>query len=71
MLQALLGFDSEILAKTSLKEQAGYRLAGWLFALVSLSMVHGLVIFFMPAGQELFFRVFFSATSILLFTAWP
>jgi hypothetical protein len=39
MLQTLLGFDSDILAKTSLKEQAGYRLAGWLFALVSFTMV--------------------------------
>jgi hypothetical protein len=39
MLTALLGFDQDILARTSLQEQAGYRLAGWLFAAVCISMV--------------------------------
>lgn len=39
MLQALLGFDPEILARAGAKERAGYRLAGFLFAAVTLSMV--------------------------------
>jgi hypothetical protein len=39
MLEALLGIDSQILQETGPKERAGYRLAGWLFAGVFLSMV--------------------------------
>ena len=39
MLEALLGIDSQILQETGTKERAGYRLAGWLFAGVILSMV--------------------------------
>jgi hypothetical protein len=39
MLQALLGFDMDILRQTGQKEQAGYRLAGWLFSAVCLTMV--------------------------------
>jgi hypothetical protein len=39
MLVALLGFDAAILEKTSLSERSAYRLAGWLFAAVCISMV--------------------------------
>jgi hypothetical protein len=39
MLVALLGFDAALLEKTSLSERSAYRLAGWLFAAVCISMV--------------------------------
>lgn len=39
MLTALLGIDTGVLQECSLKEQSGYRLAGWAFAAVCVSMV--------------------------------
>lgn len=39
MLTALLGIDTGVLQECSLKEQSGYRLAGWMFAAVCISMV--------------------------------
>jgi hypothetical protein len=59
MLQALLGFDPEILAKAGAKEMAGYRLAGILFAAASASMV---------AADAYFGHMFYSGwAGVLLF----
>lgn len=39
MLTALLGIETGVLQQCSLKEQSAYRLAGWMFAAVCLTMV--------------------------------